>query len=125
MMNQSSYQIDEIIVGKVIDIQTYGAFIGFPNGQKGLIHISEISNDYVKRIETYLIVGEYVRVKVLAIDPATQHLKLSIKRLIKKDELTDKAHPFWFKVPPHEIDFSPLKTMLPTWIAEQKKKLED
>jgi predicted RNA-binding protein with RPS1 domain len=124
-MNQSSYQIDEIIVGKVIDIQTYGAFIGFPNGQKGLIHISEISDDYVKRIETYLIVGEYVRVKVLAIDPATQHLKLSIKRLIKKDELTDKAHPFWFKVPPHEIDFSPLKTMLPTWIAEQKKKLED
>ncbi|MEY3609945.1 MAG: hypothetical protein RLZZ264_466, partial [Bacillota bacterium] len=122
---QSSYQIDEIIVGKVIDIQTYGAFIGFPNGQKGLIHISEISDDYVKRIETYLIVGEYVRVKVLAIDPATQHLKLSIKRLIKKDELTDKAHPFWFKVPPHEIDFSPLKTMLPTWIAEQKKKLED
>ena len=44
-MNQSSYQIDEIIVGKVIDIQTYGAFIGFPNGQKGLIHISEISED--------------------------------------------------------------------------------
>lgn len=124
-MNQSSYQIDEIIVGKVIDIQTYGAFIGFPNGQKGLIHISEISDDYVKRIETFLIVGEYVRVKVLAIDPATQHLKLSIKRLIKKDELTDKAHPFWFKVPPHEIDFSPLKTMLPNWIAEQKKKLED
>ena len=124
-MNQSSYQIDEIIVGKVIDIQTYGAFIGFPNGQKGLIHISEISEDYVKRIETYLIVGEYVRVKVLAIDPLTQHLKLSIKRLIKKYELIDKAHPFWFKVPPHEIDFSPLKTKLPTWIAEQKKKLED
>jgi len=124
-MNQSSYQIDEIIVGKVIDIQTYGAFVGFPNGQKGLIHISEISDDYVKRIETFLIVGEYVRVKVLAIDPSNQHLKLSIKRLIKKDELTDKAHPFWFKVPPHEIDFEPLKNMLPNWIADQKKKLED
>ncbi|MFZ9139202.1 MAG: S1 RNA-binding domain-containing protein [Bacilli bacterium] len=124
-MNQNSYQIDEIIVGKVIDIQTYGAFVGFPNGQKGLIHISEISDDYVKRIETFLIVGEYVRVKVLAIDPSNQHLKLSIKRLIKKDELTDKAHPFWFKVPPHEIDFEPLKNMLPKWIADQKKKLED
>ncbi len=124
-MNQSSYLVDEIIVGKVIDIQPYGAFIGFPNGQKGLVHISEISEDYVKRIETYLIVGEYVRVKVLSIEPTNQHLKLSIKRLIKKDELTDKAHPFWFKVPPHEIDFGPLKSMLPTWIAAQKKKLED
>ena len=50
-MNSNSYQIEEIIVGKVIDIQPYGAFIGFPNGQKGLIHISEISDDYVKNIE--------------------------------------------------------------------------
>jgi predicted RNA-binding protein with RPS1 domain len=124
-MNTTSYQIEEIIVGKVIDIQPYGAFIGFPNGQKGLIHISEISDDYVKNIETYLIVGEYVRVKVLAIDSSNQHLKLSIKRLYKREELTDKAHPFWFKVPPHEIDFTPLKQMLPNWIALQKKKLEE
>jgi predicted RNA-binding protein with RPS1 domain len=124
-MNTASYQIGEIIVGNVIDIQPYGAFIGFPNGQKGLIHISEISEDYVKRIETFLIVGEYVRVKVLAIDPSNQHLKLSIKRLYKREELTDKAHPFWFKVPPHEIDFTPLKNMLPDWIALQKKKLEE
>ncbi len=124
-MNSASYQLDEIIVGKVIDIQPYGAFIGFPNGQKGLIHISEISDDYVKRIETYLIVGEYVRVKVLAVDPSSQHLKLSVKRLYKREELTDKAHPFWFKVPPHEIDFTPLKKMLPDWITLQKKKLEE
>jgi general stress protein 13 len=124
MMNDS-YQIDEIIVGKVIDIQPYGAFIGFPNGQKGLVHISEISDEYVKRIETYLIVGEYVRVKVLAIDLSNQHLKLSVKRLYKREELIDTAHPFWSKVPPHEIDFTPLKKMLPSWIDLQKKKMEE
>jgi general stress protein 13 len=118
---QSSYQVGEIIVGKVIDIQPYGAFIGFPNGQKGLVHISEISDDYVKHIETYLIVGEYVRVKVMAIDPTNHHLKLSVKRLYKREELTDKAHPFWFRVPPHEIDFQPLKDKLPEWIEKQKK----
>jgi predicted RNA-binding protein with RPS1 domain len=121
---QSSYQIGEIIVGKVIDIQPYGAFIGFPNGQKGLVHISEISDDYVKHIETYLIVGEYVRVKVMSVDPTNHHLKLSVKRLYKREELTDKAHPFWFRVPPHEIDFQPLKDQLPVWI-EKQKKLED
>lgn len=121
----ASYQVGEIIVGKVIDIQPYGAFIGFPNGQKGLVHISEISDDYVKRIETYLIVGEYVRVKVLSIDPGNQHLKLSVKRLYKREDLTDNAHPFWFKVPPHEIDFKPLKEKLDEWIAIQKKKMED
>ncbi len=120
----SSYQIDEIIVGKVIDIQTYGAFIGFPNGQKGLIHISEISEDYVKHIETYLLVGEYVRVKVLAIDPSSHHLKLSMKRLYKKEDVTDKAHPFWFKVPPHEIDFTPLAEALPIWMKQALNKKE-
>ncbi len=118
----ASYQIDEIIVGKVLDIQPYGAFIGFPNGQKGLVHISEISDDYVKYIETYLLVGEYVRVKVLAIDHTSNHLKLSIKRLYKKEELIDQKHPFWFKVPPHEIDFSPLKDALPKWLDDKLKE---
>lgn len=121
----NSYQVDEIIVGKVIDIQPYGAFIGFPNGQKGLIHISEISEEYVKHIETFLIVGEYVRVKVLTVDPTTSHLKLSIKRLYKKEDLVDTSHPFWFKVPPHEIDFKPLKEALPTWIEHALKHLEE
>jgi general stress protein 13 len=120
-MNDTSYHIDEIIVGKVIDIQPYGAFIGFPNGQKGLLHISEISDQYVKRIEDYVLVGEYVRVKVLAIDTSTHHLKLSMKRLYKKEDVIDNLHPFWFKVPPHEIDFSPLKEALPKWIALKKK----
>ena len=120
----TSYQIDEIIVGKVIDIQPYGAFIGFPNGQKGLVHISEISNDYVKHIETFLIVGEYVRVKVLAIDSENNHLKLSVKRLYKKEDIQDAAHPFWFKVPPHEIDFSPLKDALDDWIEATIKLME-
>jgi predicted RNA-binding protein with RPS1 domain len=121
----NSYHVDEIIVGKVIDIQPYGAFIGFPNGQKGLIHISEISDEYVKNIETFLIVGEYVRVKVLSIDFNSNHLKLSIKRLYKKEDLVDRTHPFWFKVPPHEIDFTPLKEALPVWIDQHLKHLED
>ena len=121
----NSYQIDEIIVGKVIDIQPYGAFIGFPNGQKGLIHISEISEQYVKHIETFLIIGEYVRVKVLTVDPTTNHLKLSIKRLYKKEDLIDTSHPFWFKVPPHEINFKPLQDALPVWIEQALKHLEE
>jgi general stress protein 13 len=120
----TSYQVEEIIVGKVIDIQPYGAFIGFPNGQKGLVHISEISNDYVKHIESFLLVGEYVRVKVIAIDPSTNHLKLSIKRLYKKEDVTDQKHPFWFKVPPHEIDFSPLKDALPKWLDTKLNETE-
>lgn len=120
-MKYSEYQVDEIVVGKVSDILPYGAFVVFPNGQKGLVHISEISDDYVKRIQDHVLVGEIIRAIVLAIDPSTLHLKLSMKR-INKSVPEDDSHPFWSKVPPHEIDFSPLRESLQKWIEESLKK---
>jgi predicted RNA-binding protein with RPS1 domain len=122
-MNVSEYQVNEIIVGKVSEIVPYGAFVIFPNGQKGLVHISEISEDYVRRISDYVIVGEIIRVKVLSIDPNNQYLKLSMKR-INKEISTDEKHPFWIKVPRHEIDFEPLRKKLPEWIEDTLKKGE-
>lgn len=122
-MNVSEYQLNEIIVGKVSDIVPYGAFVLFPNGQKGLVHISEISDDYVRRITDYVLVGEIIRVKVLSIDPQNHYLKLSMKR-INKEISTDEKHPFWIKVPHHEIDFEPLRKKLPEWIEASLKKGE-
>jgi general stress protein 13 len=122
-MNVSEYQLNEIIVGKVSEIVPYGAFVVFPNGQKGLVHISEISEVYVRKIQDYVIVGEIIRVKVLSIDPVNQYLKLSMKR-INKEPSTDKKHPFWIKVSRHEIDFEPLRKKLPEWIEETLNKGE-
>lgn len=116
-MSISEYQVHEIIVGKVSEIVAYGAFVIFPNGQKGLVHISEISDDYVRQITDYVIVGEIIRVKVLSIDPKNNYLKLTLKR-INKEVITDEKHPRWIKVPRHEIDFEPLKKKLPEWIAQ-------
>jgi general stress protein 13 len=122
-MSVSEYQINEIIVGKVSEILPYGAFVVFPNGQKGLVHISEISDDYVRKIYDYVIKGEIIRVKVLSIDPKNNYLKLSMKR-INKEVSTNEKHPFWIKVPSHEIDFEPLKKKLPIWIEQTLKKGE-
>ncbi len=122
-MSVSEYQINEIIVGKVSEILPYGAFVVFPNGQKGLVHISEISDDYVRKINDYVITGEIIRVKVLSIDPKNNYLKLSMKR-INKEVSTNEKHPFWIKVPSHEIDFEPLKKKLPIWIEQTLKKGE-
>lgn len=42
--------VGEIVEGKVTGITKFGAFISLPEGQNGLIHISEISDDYVEKV---------------------------------------------------------------------------
>ena len=51
------------------------------NGEKGLIHISEISKGYVKDVTQYLRVGERVRVKILDYDSVLNQCRLSLKAL--------------------------------------------
>lgn len=64
--------------GKVVDITKFGAFVKLPGGKTGLVHISQISSDYVKEVSDYLSVGKLVHVKVAAIDDRGR-IQLSIK----------------------------------------------
>lgn len=58
-------QVGSIIEGTVTGIAKFGAFVELPDKQVGLVHISEISNEFVKDINDYLKVQDKVRVKVL------------------------------------------------------------
>ncbi|MDR1260156.1 MAG: S1 RNA-binding domain-containing protein [Oscillospiraceae bacterium] len=72
--------IPEILEGKVTKIMPYGAFIKLADGRFGMVHISEISQNYVREINDYLKIGDQVKVIVL---PSTQNeLNFSIKRAI-------------------------------------------
>lgn len=55
----------EVYEGVVEELADFGAFVEILPGKTGLLHISEISNDYVTNIEDYLKVGDKVKVKVL------------------------------------------------------------
>ncbi|NLD79210.1 MAG: S1 RNA-binding domain-containing protein, partial [Mollicutes bacterium] len=46
----TNYKVDKIVKGNVSGIEKYGIFINLENFYTGLIHISEISNDYIKDI---------------------------------------------------------------------------
>ncbi|OLS03004.1 S1 RNA-binding domain-containing protein [Tissierella creatinophila] len=59
--------VGEIIEGTVTGITNFGAFVQLPEGKNGLVHISEISHDYVEKVGDYLKRNEKVRVKVLSI----------------------------------------------------------
>ena len=72
-------QVGDIIEGKVTGIKPFGAFVSLPEGKNGLVHISEVSYEYVQDISTVLKEGQAVSVKVLSIAPDGK-IALSIKR---------------------------------------------
>ncbi|NLY44479.1 MAG: S1 RNA-binding domain-containing protein [Tissierella sp.] len=56
-----------VVEGTVTGITNFGAFIQLPEGKSGLVHISEISHDYVEKVADYLKKDQKVKVKVLSI----------------------------------------------------------
>jgi len=76
-----SVQVGDIIDGKVSDIMNYGVFIKLDDGKSGLVHISEVSKEYVEDIHAVLNVGDTVKVKVLTIDEKGK-MALSIKKAL-------------------------------------------
>ncbi len=58
----------DIVKGRITNIKPYGAFVKIDDTVDGLIHISEISDGFVRNIEDYLSVGDLVTVEVLSID---------------------------------------------------------
>jgi polyribonucleotide nucleotidyltransferase len=54
--------------GKVVRIEHYGAFVEIKEGIKGMVHISDLSDSYVKRVEDVVKVGDEITVEVIGID---------------------------------------------------------
>ena len=118
-------KVGDIIDVTITGIQPYGAFASLPDQTSGLIHISEISDKFVRSVENFVHVGDVKRVKVIDIDNETHQAKLSLKavRNIKR------RHKRMYRVTREKIKetplgFSPLKEKLPEWIAAGIKQEE-
>ena len=83
------------------------------------LHISEISDKFVRNVENFVHVGEIIRVKVIDIDDKTHQAKLSLKAIYplnkRKYKRTYKSQRE--KIQETPLGFSPLKEKLPEWIA--------
>ncbi len=69
-----------ILKGKISGITAFGAFVDLEGGATGLVHISEISNEYVKDVHDHVKVGDEVEVKVLPFEKGGNKISLSIKQ---------------------------------------------
>lgn len=93
----------QIVEGKVSGITGFGAFIDLPDGQTGLVHISEVARNYVKDINDHLSLNQTVKVKVLSLDKKGK-ISLSIKKAQPEFHPHRKSEPFSGK--PAEIDWN-------------------
>lgn len=87
-------QTGSILEGTVVNITNFGAFVEV-DGKTGLVHISEVSDTFVKNIRDYLKEKDKVKVKVISVDDNGK-ISLSIKQ----------ASPPRKSVRPAEIDWS-------------------
>ena len=71
-------EVGRIYEGKVVTIKEFGAFVNIMPGTDGMVHISQLSNERVERVEDVLTEGEIVKVKLTGIDERGR-LSLSIK----------------------------------------------
>ena len=77
-------EVGGIYYGAVIRTTSFGAFVDLGNGKEGLVHISQISDEHIRRVEDYLKIGQKVTVKVTSIDPQGR-INLTMKKLNKAD----------------------------------------
>ena len=72
-------QENQILTGTVRNVTDFGAFVDVGVKHDGLVHISEMSNGFVKNPSDVVQVGDIVKVKVIGIDKERQKVKLSMK----------------------------------------------
>ena len=75
-------EVGQIVEGKVTGLTTFGAFVALPEGKSGMVHISEVSNVFVKEIKEHLTEGQDVKVKIIAISDEGK-ISLSIKKAME------------------------------------------
>ncbi len=75
----SQYSIGSMVEGTVSKITTFGAFVKLPTGIEGLVHISELSDKEISKVEDILKVGETKEFRVIKVSPEERKLGLSLK----------------------------------------------
>lgn len=123
MKTNNYFEKDQIVEGIVTRIKKYGVFLSFDNGYVGLLHISEISTNFVNNINSYFSLGDKIKVLIKKIDQGNKFLFVSIK------DLPDELNPYKEILPSKkivsylkDINFSKLEKALPKMIEEELER---
>jgi small subunit ribosomal protein S1 len=76
-----TYNVGDVLEGKVTKVVSFGAFVEILDGVEGLVHISELAQHHVENPREVVNQGDTVKVKILEIDSERRRLSLSVKRV--------------------------------------------
>lgn len=83
---EEKYPIGSIVEGRVNRIVNFGAFVKLDDNIEGLIHIQELSDKPISKVEEVVKVGDEVKVKVIDLKPKEHRLSLSLKQVVQEKE---------------------------------------
>lgn len=115
-------KVGDIAVGTVVSVYTSYAILLFEEGWTGLLHISEVSTQFIRSFTAYITIGSIYNVKVIAVDEATGSVRVSLKQMTASERKKAFRHK---PIDQEDIDFAPLAQALPEWIKEENSPKED
>ena len=116
----SNLEIGLITEGTVGSLQPYGAFVNLDSQNAGLIHVSEISDGFVKDISKYVQVGDHVKVKIIDFDKKHHQARLSLKALSKpRVRKARRQHVYQApSLPSMKLGFQSIASHMDAWVKE-------
>lgn len=119
------YEVGQLIIGTVTKIKPYAIFMQFDGGVEGLLHISEISDAYIRDIEKYASKGDQIKVMVVSVDSANGFLRVSLKKVPEEEAFTTHVNTGRQSLKSNEDDFKPLADHLEGWIKTTLEKAKE
>ena len=125
-------EVGQIFEGTVTGLTDFGAFVKLPDGETGMVHISEVANSFVKNIAEHLSEGQNVRVKVIEINEKGK-IALSIKKAIEpeKNEIVERAKKSrpkpkaWQGLPEKQTENMSFEDMLASFKKTSEDRMSD
>lgn len=111
-------KVGDIIEGTVVRVYPRYAILLFNEGRTGLLHISELSNNFIRNFTAFVQVGNIYKVKVIEEEKEQNFLKVSLKQMTPQER-----HHQLTRIPIDEsrISFEELAKKLPSWIKEENE----
>lgn len=126
-------EVGNVFEGRVTGVKPFGAFVALPEGRVGMVHISEVSNEYVQDIATVLHDGDTVKVQVINVAPDGK-IALSIKRLLPppprpagrdRGPAREAAPRVWQPKAPAKSDNLSFEDMMSRFKSQSEEKMAD
>ena len=116
-MCMNSINVGNIVKGQITGVTPYGVFVSLEDDYSGLVHISEVSDKFVKDLPMLFNIGDIINVKILEIDEDKREVKLSIKKIDYKVEESLS------RIPEAGSGFGLLEKNLGKWTASKLKEI--